>query len=118
MFDFDDASRKSKEAMDAMLKGYADIAKGYQSIADEATDFSRRAYQDMASFMESLTAARSLEEVYQLQTGYMKSSYEAFIAEATKMSDLYTSLARSTYRPGEAASPMSTSTAVVAAEAA
>jgi len=118
MFDFDDANRKSKEAMDAMLNGYVDIAKGYQSIAAEATDFSRRSYEEMASFMEQLTTARSLGEVYQLQTRYLTSAYEAFLSEANKMNGLCADLTRSAYKPRDLAPAMSPSTAVVAADAA
>lgn len=118
MFDFDDANRKSKQAMDTMLNGYVDIAKGCQSIADEATDFSRRSYEEMASFMEQLATARSLGEVYQLQTRYLTSAYEAFLSQANKMNGLCADLTRSAYKPHDLAPAMSTSTAVVAADAA
>ena len=118
MFNFDDASRQSKVTMDAMLKSYADVATGFQSIATEASDFSRRSLQDMTSFLESLAAARNLEEVYHLQVGYMKSSYDAFVAEATKLSDLYGEVAQGAYKAYQPAPSTATTTAVVAADAA
>ncbi|MCJ8518317.1 hypothetical protein ABID21_001373 [Pseudorhizobium tarimense] len=119
MFNFDDANRKSRETMEAMLKSYAEVANGYQSIAAEATDFSRRSFQDMASFMEQLTSVRSVEEAYQLQATYMKSSYDAFVSEATKMSDLCADLAKAACRPYDRkVAPIPSSTAIVAADAA
>ena len=117
MFDFDDANRKSREAMDAMLNGYVEVAKGYQSIADEAKDFSRRSYDGMASFMEQLTRVRSLGDVFQLQTQYLTSSYEAFLSEANKMNALYADLTPSAFKSRDLV-PAKTSTAVVAADAA
>lgn len=116
MFNFDDASKKSKEAMDGMLKSYSEIAKGFQAIATEAGDYSKKSFQDMTAFMEALTATRSIEAAYELQTNYIKSAYEGFVAEATKMSDLYADLARSAYKPYEA--PVAKSTAVPTANAA
>lgn len=116
MFNFDDASRKSKDAMDGMLKSYADIAKGYQAIATEATEYSKKSFLDMTSFMEALTTTRSVEAAYELQTSFIKSSYEGFVAQSTKMSDLYADLAKTAYKPYEA--PVANATAVVVPNAA
>jgi hypothetical protein len=117
MFNFDDASRRSKEALDGVLKSYSDVAKGFQAIAVETSDYSRRSYQDMTSFVESLVSARSLDQIYQMQTSYAKSSFEAFVAETTKLGELYTDLAKTAYRSHETPLP-GKSTAVVAAKAA
>ena len=37
----------------------------------------------------------------EVQTDYAKSSYETFVAEATKLGELYSDLARDIYRPYE-----------------
>jgi len=116
MFNFDEANKKSKEAMDGMLKSYSEIAKGYQAIATEATDYSKKSFQDMTGFMEALTSTRSVEAAFELQTNYVKSAYESFIAESTKITDMYADLAKTAYKPYEA--PVAKSTAVVTANAA
>ncbi|MFB9952004.1 phasin family protein [Rhizobium puerariae] len=116
MFNFDEASKKSKEAMDGMLKSYSEVAKGFQAIATEASDYSKKSFQDMTTFVEALAASRSIEAVYELQTNYIKSTCEGFIAEAGKMGDMYAELAKSAYKPYEA--PVAKSTAVVTANAA
>ncbi|CDN53866.1 Phasin family protein [Neorhizobium galegae bv. officinalis bv. officinalis str. HAMBI 1141] len=116
MFNFDEANKKSKEAMDGMLKSYSEIAKGYQAIATEATDYSKKSFQDMTGFMEELASTRSVEAAFELQTKYVKSAYESFIAESTKITDMYADLAKTAYKPYEA--PVAKSTAVVTANAA
>ncbi|KGD94370.1 MULTISPECIES: phasin family protein [Rhizobium/Agrobacterium group] len=116
MFNFDEASKKSKEAMDGMLKGYSEAAKGFQAIATEASEYSKKSFQDMTAFMEAFAAARSIDAAYDLQTKYAKSAYEGFIAEAAKMGDMYADLAKSAYKPYEA--PIAKSTAVKTANAA
>ena len=42
MFNISDANTKGKEAMDAMLKNYSEVTKGFQAIATEATDYSKK----------------------------------------------------------------------------
>ncbi|MBO3760151.1 phasin family protein [Ciceribacter sp. L1K23] len=102
MFNFDEANRKGKEAMDNALKGYSDVARGFQAIATEATEYSKKSFQDMAAHMEALTSVKSVEQAMELQTSYLKSSYESFVAEATKMGEMYADLAKTAYKPYEA----------------
>ncbi|MDQ0421143.1 hypothetical protein J2045_002170 [Peteryoungia aggregata LMG 23059] len=102
MFNIDDASKKSKEAMDTMLKNYSEVTKGFQAIAAEATDYSKKSFHDFASFMEAMTSVKSVEAAFELQTSFMKSSYEGFVAEATKMGEMYADLAKMAYKPYEA----------------
>ena len=46
---------------------------------------------------------KSIEKAIELQTEYAKSAYEGFVAEATKIGEMYTALAKETYKPFEAA---------------
>lgn len=102
MFNFDEANQKGKEAMDTMMKSYSEVAKGFQAIAAEASEYSKKSFQDLTSFMESLSGVKSVETALELQSGYMKSSYETFVSEATKMSEMYADLAKTVYKPYEA----------------
>ena len=45
--------------------------------------------------------AKSLEKAIEVQSDYVKSSYEGFVAEATKLGELYTALAKEAYKPFE-----------------
>lgn len=102
MINIEEANKKSKEVVDAAVKNYAEVTKGFQSIAAEATEYSKKSVQDLTSFVEQLTAARSIEAVVELQTKFAKSSYESFVAEATKIGELYMDLAKNAYKPFEA----------------
>jgi hypothetical protein len=50
-----------------------------------------------------LLGAKSYESAIQIQSEYWKSSYAGFVAEATKLSELYSSLAKEAFKPIEAA---------------
>jgi Phasin protein. len=105
MFNFDEASRQSKVAMDGMLKSYSEVASGFQAIATEAGDFYKKAFQDLCSYVEAWAGVRSAEAAYDLQASFAKSSCDDYIARATRISDIYADLAKAAYRPFEAPTP-------------
>jgi phasin family protein len=103
MMNFDATSKMNKEAMDSMLTAASSVTKGFQQIAAEATDYSKKSYEDNAAVVEKLVSAKSLDKAIEIQTDFAKSSYETFVAQATKMSELYADLAKQAYKPFEAA---------------
>lgn len=102
MFNFEEANKMNKEAMDTMLKSYSSIAKGFQALASEASDYSKKSYEDGTAVVEQLTSAKSLEKAFEIQSDFARASYEAFVARATKMGEIYTDLAKEAYKPYEA----------------
>jgi phasin family protein len=102
MFNFDDANKKGKEAMDTALKNYSEVTKGFQAIASESAEFTKKSFQDGVSHVETLAGVKSFEAAFEMQTNFVKSSYENFIAEATKLGEMYADLAKTAYKPYEA----------------
>ena len=47
--------------------------------------------------------AKTLDTAIQIQSDFAKSSYEGFVARATKFGELYQNLAKEVYKPVEAA---------------
>jgi hypothetical protein len=97
MFNFDEISRTNREAVDGMLQGYSELTKGFQAIATETGDYSRKSLKDATVFAEAIGSARSAEAFYELQTTYMKSAYEEFVAEADRIGAIYADLAKSVF---------------------
>ncbi len=64
-------------------------------------DYSKKAFEDSASTVEKLMAAKSVDKAMEIQTDYMKSAYEGFVAQATKFGELYADLAKDAYKPLE-----------------
>ena len=102
MFNFDDASKKSKEAVDSFVKSYTTVAQGWQAIATETADYSKKSFESNIAHIEKLSGVKSVEAAVELQTAFVKSSYEGFVAEATKLGELYADLAKGAYKPYEA----------------
>ena len=105
MFSFDEASRYGKDAMDHMLKSYSAIAQGMQTLTTEATDFSKKSYEENAAVVEQLFGANTLEKAFEIQSDHAKQSYEGFVAQATRMSEIYADAARKAYEPFETVVP-------------
>ncbi|ACI54860.1 phasin family protein [Rhizobium leguminosarum] len=102
MFNFDDANRKSKEAVDTALRTYSDTTRGFQAIAAEAADYSKKSFQDAVTHFETLAGVKSFEAAFELQTNYVKTYFEGLVSETTKLSEMYADLAKSAYKPYEA----------------
>ncbi|CAN7425885.1 phasin family protein [Rhizobium sp. LjRoot30] len=102
MFNFDEASKKSKEAADTVLKGYSEVAKGFQAIAAESAEYTKKSFQDTVAHVEALAGVKSIEAAFELQTNFVKAAYEGFVAEATKLNEMYVDLAKTAYKPYEA----------------
>lgn len=116
MFNFEEANKKSKEAADLVLSSYTAMTKGFQVIAAEASDYSKKSVDDSVAHFDKLSKVKSVEQAFELQTSFVKSAYESYIAEATKIGELYAGLAKDAYKPYEA--PVAKATAVVKAAAA
>jgi hypothetical protein len=98
---FEDAGKFGKEFIDNGLKSLASFSRGVQAIAVETTEYAKTSFESGTAALEKLVAAKSLEKAIEVQTDYAKSSYEAFVAEATKLSDLYAELFKDSYKPFE-----------------
>ncbi len=103
MFSFEDASKYGKEAMDNMLKSYSTFAQGMQAMTTEATDYSKKAYEGNTAVIEKMFGAKSFEKAFEIQSEYAKSAYEDFVAQATKMSEMYVDFTRKAFEPFEEA---------------
>lgn len=102
MYNFDEASQKGREVMDGMLKSYADMAKAFQAIADEATEYSKKSCMEGVAHFEALTSVKSPEQVLDLQMSFMRNAYEGMVSQLSRMGDMYVDLASTAYRPFEA----------------
>jgi phasin family protein len=98
---FEDLQQVSKENMEVTMKSAESLSKGAQAIATEVADYSKKAFEDGSAMLEKLFGVKSLEKAIELQTEYAKTSYEGFVAKATKISEMYAGLAKESYKPFE-----------------
>lgn len=102
MKSFEDMQVFGKEGFEAMVASSTAMTKGMQAIAQEVADYSRKSVELGQGAFEKTTAARSFERVVEVQQGYAKEAYEAFVAQATKIGEMYSAAAKEAYKPYEA----------------
>jgi phasin family protein len=100
---FDEFQKFGKEQLDAATTAASSLAKGLQTIAAEATDYSKKSMENSSAYIEKLLGANSLDSAIQIQSEFAKTSYEGFVAQMTKISELYSSLAKEAMKPVEGA---------------
>jgi phasin family protein len=98
---FEDAQNLGKDSLDATLKSFGAVSKGFQAIAAETADFARKAFEDSTAASEKLFAAKSFDKAIEVQTDYLKSAYEGFVSQAAKVGQLYADVWQDAYKPFE-----------------
>jgi hypothetical protein len=101
MIKLDDVQKLGKDNMDATLKSFGAVSKSVQAIAVEMADYSKKSFEQSSAAMEKLFSAKTIEKAIEVQSDFVKSSYEGFVAEATKLGELYADLAKESYKPFE-----------------
>jgi len=99
----DELQQLGKDSMDSALTSFGALTKSAQAIAVEVVEYSKKSAEGSAAAWEKLIGAKTLEKALEVQSEYLKSAYEDFVAEATKLGELYIDLAKETYKPFEGA---------------
>jgi hypothetical protein len=98
---FDHFQKFGQENVDAALKSFGAVSKGAQAIATEAADFARKSFEQGTATFEKLVGAKSLDKAIEIHTDYLKTSYEGFVAQSTKITELYANVAKDAFKPLE-----------------
>jgi hypothetical protein len=101
MQQFDTFQKFSKDNVDAALKSFGAVSKGAQTIAVESADYAKKAFEQSTATLEKLVGAKSLDKALEIQTDYVKTAYEGFVAQSTKLGELYANLAKEVFKPYE-----------------
>jgi len=101
MNQFDNIQKLGKNNVDAAVKAMSAVSLGAQSIAVETADYAKKSFEQSTAMLEKLVGARTLDKAIEIQTDFAKTAYEGFVAQATKMSELYANLAKEAMKPVE-----------------
>jgi hypothetical protein len=93
----------SKESFDAAVHAYGEANQGFQAIAAELAAYFKDAFEDATRTFEQLVGVKSVEQAIEIQSRYAKKAYDEYVAEVSKLGEMYVSLARSAYKPFETA---------------
>lgn len=97
-FDLQGLSQANADAAARML---GDWTKGWQAIAAEMTDYSKRTFEEGTVTFGQLLSARSIEQALEIQSSYAKRSYDQYAHQLSRIGAMCAELTRSTYKPLE-----------------
>ena len=75
-------------------RSISEVNKGFQALAAEMTDYSKKAFDDAIRTWEQLIGVRSLEQAIEIQTQYAKRVYENHMAELSKLREMSVGMVR------------------------
>ena len=98
---FEDMQKLNQTGIDSAMKAIGQMNKGWQAIAAEMTDYSKRSFEDGTHTIEKLMSAKSLEHAVEIQTTFAKRAYDEYMHQLQKIGGMYTEFAKDAYKPVE-----------------
>ena len=88
-----DANAHSKKNLEAVVASVTAATKGAEALGAQAMSFSK------SSFEGQVAAAKSVQEVVELQTAFAKTALETYMAEMTRMSETVSASVKDSMKP-------------------
>ncbi|WP_419825925.1 phasin family protein [Sphingomonas sp.] len=98
----------AKGNVEAFMTSGRVAAKGVETLGQEAVDYGKKSFESASNAVKGFAAAKSPTELFQLQSDYARSSFDAMVAEGSRVTEAWVKLA------GEVMQPLSTRLAVAA----
>ncbi len=95
--------RLGRNGSDAALSSYGEVNKGFQAVAASVADWPKRAFEDATRAFEQLSGAQSIAEVIEIQSQYAQKAFDTYVAQMSKLTDIYVCMSRDAYKPVEQA---------------
>lgn len=99
---FEELQALGKDSFEAYMASANAVSKGFQAIAQEAAEYSRKSFEKGSEAVEKASATKSFDKALEVQQGYAKEAYESFVGQMGKFGELYVATAKEAYKPFEA----------------
>jgi phasin family protein len=98
----------AKGNVEAVVESSKIAAKGFETIGQDAAEYTRKSFEHATSAMKSFSGAKSPTDFFKLQSDYLRSAFDAMVAETSKNTEAMIKLA------GDVAQPLSNRAAIAA----
>ncbi|MEJ6788479.1 TIGR01841 family phasin [Brevundimonas sp. BR2-1] len=90
---------QGKQNLEALVASAAAAQKGVETLSAQGVAFTKKSWEDGVAAAQSMSQARSIQELLELQTTWAKSASEAWLAEVTKATDVVTASVKDSFKP-------------------
>ena len=88
-----------KRNLEAVVESVTAATRGAETLGAQALAFSKKNWEDGVAAAQSLGAAKSVQEVVEIQTNWAKSSLETYMTELNRWSDTVSASVKDTLKP-------------------
>ena len=81
------------------MTDFSSIQQHLTAITTAQTDYAKSSFEASKAYFEKLSGVKSPDKFVQLTMDHTKSAFETFVAEATKIGDLYKDFAKEAFTP-------------------
>jgi phasin family protein len=103
---FDEFNDFAKGNVEAVVESTTIAAKGFETLGQDAADYGRKSFENASAAVKAFAGAKSPTDFFKLQSDYVRSAFDALVAETSKNAETALKLA------GEVAQPLSSRAAV------
>jgi phasin family protein len=96
---FAEASDFAKGNVEAIVASGRAAAKGVEALSQDAADYGRKSFETATTAFRGLSTAKSPTELFKLQSDFAKSSFDASVAQASKMSEALIKIMGEVFEP-------------------
>jgi phasin family protein len=96
---YEDATVFHKQNVDAVVQSTTILAKGMETLSKAMMAYSQAQYDQGVTVAKAVMGVKSLRELVELQTEYARTSFDAMVAEATKVSEISVKVANEAIEP-------------------
>ena len=88
-----------KDNAEAVTKAATVAGKGIETINSEIYSYSKQSIEDSVAATKAMLGSKSVHEAFEFQTDYVKSAFEAYVAEMSKITELATATTKDSFAP-------------------
>jgi len=96
---FEKMTEFGQENLSAVVEASTITAKAVETVSAENIAFSKKAIEDNNAVFKTLSAAKSPADFMEIQSQFAKTSFDAFIGQATKMTEIFTAASKDAFVP-------------------
>jgi len=91
---FETMQKFSRMSVERVLTTQATASKAFAAIATETAAYAKKSFAEGKAALEQLSTVKALDKALEIQTGYLKSAHEGFVAQTRKVAELYAGFAK------------------------
>lgn len=93
-----------KETLEALMESATLAGKGAEKVSGELTSYAKSSGEAFSTAVKTIAGSKTLQAAFEAQMGYAKSSFEAYVAEMSKVNEMLMTTAKDAFGPIQARS--------------